>query len=111
FFSDVPASAVSQIAAWPIVAHADPVLFGVVSSADHPIITCFGITADDARLRNASWIAGDRSQFGQAKDGVVLGERAADFLSASPGSTVPIGHGVFRVVVILRTSNGFEDGG
>jgi len=111
FFSEVPASAASQIAAWPMVAHADPVLFGVVSSADHPIITCFGITAQDARIRNATWIAGDVSQFGRVKDGVVLGERAAGFLNASLGSTVPIGHGAFHVVGVLRTRNGFEDGG
>ena len=111
FFSDVPASVANQVAAWPTVAHADPVLFGVVSSADHPIITCFGITATDARLQDASWVAGDRLQFGQARDGVVLGERAAEFLRASPGSTVPIGHGLFRVIGVIRTRNGFEDGG
>ena len=111
FFSDVPPSAASQMAAWPMVAHADPVLFGVVSSADHPIITCFGITAEDARIRDAAWISGDRSQFSQVKDGVVLGERAAEFLSASLGSTVPMGHGFFQVIGILRTKNGFEDGG
>ena len=111
FFSEVPSSAAAQMASWPMVAHADPVLFGVVSSADQPIITCFGITADDARIRDAAWIAGDRTQFGQEKDGVVLGERAASFLNASVGSTVPIGHGSFRVTGILRTSNGFEDGG
>ena len=45
FFSNVPASAVGEISTWPTVAHADPVLFGIVSSADHPIITCFGVTA------------------------------------------------------------------
>src|ERR1019366_7254018 len=39
FFSNVPAAAVEDIAAWGTVAHADPVLFGVVSSADHPVIT------------------------------------------------------------------------
>jgi putative ABC transport system permease protein len=111
FFSDVPASAASQIAQWPMVAHADPVLFGVVSSADHPIITCFGITPDDARIRDATWIAGDRSQFGQIKDGVVLGERAAEFLNASLGNVVPMGHAYFHVAGILRTKNGFEDGG
>ena len=45
FFSSVPAAAAEQIAGWPMVSHADPVLFGVVSSASHPIITCFGVTA------------------------------------------------------------------
>ena len=111
FFSDVPASAVSRIASWPMVAHADPVLFGVVSSADHPIITCFGVMAEDARIRKAKWLNGNASAFGMHSDDVVLGERAAGFLGASVGDTVPIGHGLFRVIGIIRTSNGFEDGG
>ncbi len=111
FFSDVPKAAAQQIAGWSTVAHADPVLFGVVSSADHPIITCFGITPQDARLRNAEWIEGRADDFAQHKDDVVLGQRAAEFLKASLGSLVPIGHGVFRVAGIIRTANGFEDGG
>lgn len=111
FFSDVPAQAAAKIAAWPMVDHADPVLFGIVSSADHPIITCFGITANDSRLRDARWIAGGAGNFDHQEDGVVLGERAAEFLAATVGSQVPIGHGTFRVIGILRTSNGFEDGG
>jgi putative ABC transport system permease protein len=111
FFSDVPKSAAAQIASWPVVAHADPVLFGVVSSADHPIITCFGITPEDSRLRKAEWIAGSVGAFGQNKDDVVLGQRAAEFLKASLGTQVPIGHGLFHVVGIVKTSNGFEDGG
>src|SRR5271157_6601746 len=74
FFSDVPAAAAAKIAAWPMVAHDDPVLFGIVSSADHPIITCFGVTANDARISKAQWIAGSAADFGKQKDGVVLGE-------------------------------------
>ena len=111
FFSNVPAPLASEISKWPSVAHADPVLFGIVSSADHPIVTCFGVTASDARIRKATWIAGDRIDFGKTSDGVVLGSRAADFLNATVGSRVPIGHGTFRVIGILKTANGFEDGG
>ncbi len=111
FFSDVPSAAAAKIASWPIVAHADPVLFGVVSSADHPIITCFGVTSEDSRIRNAEWVVGQRADFGLHKDDIVLGERAADFLNAALGSQIPIGHGLFRVIGILRTTNGFEDGG
>jgi putative ABC transport system permease protein len=111
FFSNVPASAVEEIAQWPMVLHADPVLFGIVSSADHPIITCFGVTAADARIRNATWVQGDRSSFAKQPDDVVLGERAAEFLAAKLGSRVQIGHGTFHVVGILKTANGFEDGG
>ena len=111
FFSNVPAAAAEEMARWPMVAHADPVLFGIVSSAGQPIVTCFGVTAADARIVKATWIAGRRSDFGAHADDVVLGERAAEFLSAKVGDHVPIGHAAFHVIGILRTSNGFEDGG
>jgi putative ABC transport system permease protein len=111
FFSNVPAAALDEIAQWPMVLHADPVLFGIVSSTDHPIITCFGVTAADARIRKADWIAGDKITFAQHTDDVVLGQRAAEFLAAKLGDSVPIGHGIFHVIGILRTTNGFEDGG
>jgi putative ABC transport system permease protein len=111
FFSNVPAAAVEEIAGWPMVRHADPVLFGIVSSSDHPIITCFGVTPADARIRNATWLKGNQSDFAQHSDDVVLGERAAEFLGASLSSRVQIGHGDFHVIGILKTANGFEDGG
>lgn len=111
FFSNVPASVAADLAKWQTVEHADPVLFGIVSSADHPIITCFGVTAEDARIRKATWVAGSRDEFGRHSDDIVLGARAAEFLGASLGSHVPIGHGVFHVIGILKTQNGFEDGG
>jgi putative ABC transport system permease protein len=111
FFSNVPGKVAGEISAWPMVAHADPVLFGVVSSADHPIITCFGVTSEDARIRKATWLVGDRDNFARHDDDIVLGERAAGFLNASLGGHVPIGHGVFHVIGILKTANGFEDGG
>jgi len=111
FFSDVPPAAERDIARWPMISHADPVLFGVVSSADHPIITCFGVTAQDARIRNATWESGSANDFEKGSDSVVLGKRAAEFLGASTGQNVPIGHGVFRVIGVIRTRNGFEDGG
>ncbi len=111
FFSSVPDAAVRQIAKLPGVEHASPVLFGVVSSLDHPLITCFGVTPGDARLREATWLAGSRDGFGRSADQVVLGERAAAFLHAGLGDTVAIGHGSFRVLGVMRTRNGFEDGG
>ena len=111
FFSSVPNDAARQIAALPMVEHANPVLFGIVSSASHPIITCLGVTPSDARLQDASWIAGNPRDFARTDDGVVLGQRAAEFLNAHPGERVPIGHATFRVIGILKTANGFEDGG
>ena len=111
FFSSVPNAAVARIQQSSLVEHATPVLFGVVSSLDHPIITCFGVTAEDSRLQDATWLSGDRKAFGTSSGQVVLGERAAEFLQAHAGSTVQIGHGNFQVLGVLRTSNGFEDGG
>jgi putative ABC transport system permease protein len=111
FFSNVPANAAERMSSWPVVAHANPVLFGIVSSAGHPIITCFGVTPSDARIQKASWLAGDRNNFAKHRDDVVLGARAADFLSAALGSQVQIGHATFHVVGVLKTANGFEDGG
>ncbi len=111
FFSSVPDAAVARIRGWGTVEHANPVLFGVVSSLDHPIITCFGVTADDSRLTKAQWIAGSRADFGRGANQVALGERAAEFLHARVGSRIAVGHGIFEVLAILRTSNGFEDGG
>jgi putative ABC transport system permease protein len=111
FFSSVPSEAVQTISSWPMVQHADPVLFGIVSSSDHPIITCFGITDTDARLRKATWLQGDPSEFGKDATGVVLGQRAAEFMTTRLGNTVQIGHGSFHVAGIIKTANGFEDGG
>ena len=111
FFSSVPDSVIQQLRNSPLVEHADPVLFGIVSSLDHPIITCFGVVPQDTRLQQGQWLAGTRSTFGKSPRQIVLGERAAEFLKARPGETVAIGHGSFTVIGILRTRNGFEDGG
>lgn len=111
FFSSVPETAVEAIRKMPSVQQAYPVLFGVVSSLDHPIITCFGVTPEDARIRNAEWLTGSRASFTGAANGVVLGQRAAEFLQAGVGQQVAIGHGTFPVLGVIRTRNGFEDGG
>jgi len=111
FFSCVPDDAVAQMNQMSMVQHAHPVLFGIVSSADHPIITCFGVIAADARIRNPEWRAGNRDDFGKNIRGVALGERAAEFLKARVGDEVPIGRETFPVIGILKTANGFEDGG
>jgi putative ABC transport system permease protein len=111
FFSSVPEASVKQIQGWSLVEKASPVLFGIVSSQDHPIITCFGVTGDDARIRQATWISGSKEEFGAHPDAIALGERAAEFLHASVGGQVAIGHGNFQVMGIIRTKNGFEDGG
>ena len=111
FFSSVPEAALDSVAAMPEVAGAHPVLFGIVKADGHPVITCFGVEADNPRIVRAEWIAGDGESFGDSDDAVYLGARAAAFLDAGIGDEVSIGNGVFRVGGVLRTENGFEDGG
>src|ERR1035437_2167605 len=111
FVSNVPEEDIKQMNEWPMVQLANPVLFGIVSSPGHPIITCFGVTPEDARIQKADWQAGARGDFGKDPRGVALGVRAATFMHASVGSQVAIGHETFPVAGILKTANGFEDGG
>jgi putative ABC transport system permease protein len=111
FFSNVPQEAARQIASWPMVERVNPMLFGIVPGGGHPIITCFGVTPGDARMQDATWVAGSRENFGRRGDEVVLGERAAQFLGATLGNRVRLGNEDFRVAGIVKTANGFEDGG
>jgi putative ABC transport system permease protein len=111
FFSSVTAEQVAAIRARPEVAEAHPMLFGIVTAAGHPVITCFGIEAADPRLARAEWLAGSRDGFGRAEGEVFLGARAAEFLQARFGEELEIGRSRFRVAGIFRTENGFEDGG
>ncbi len=111
FFSSVQTAQVAGIRSSAGVESAHPLLFGLVSSPGHPIITCFGLAADDPRLAKAKWLTGQRSDFGRDRGDIFLGERAAIFLGAKLGQRIAIGRGEFHVSGILRTDNGFEDGG
>ncbi|HWA26202.1 MAG TPA: ABC transporter permease [Lacunisphaera sp.] len=111
FFSSVTADQVAAIRARPEVAEAHPMLFGIVTAAEHPVITCFGIEASDPRLARATWLAGARAGFGRGAKEIYLGSRAAEFLEARLGQELEIGREHFRVAGIFRTENGFEDGG
>ena len=111
FFSSVTVEQVKAIRARPEVASAHPVLFGIVSAPDHPVITCFGIEPSDPRLAKAEWRAGQASDFGAREGEIFLGSRAAEFLQVQAGQMLTIGHGEFKVGGIFQTANGFEDGG
>lgn len=111
FFSSVPDSAADAIRAMPNVESAHRLLFGIVSSPGYPVITCFGIDADDPRLEKATWLEGNRADFGTHRDTVFLGSRAAAFLKARLGAEIPIGARRFRVGGVFKAANGFEDGG
>jgi len=111
FFSAVSDEEKSVIRALPDVASAHPLLFGIVSSPGFPVITCFGVELDDPRLERAEWQSGLRANFGRHPGEIFLGSRAAGFLHARLGEVLLIGATNLRVGGILKTENGFEDGG
>lgn len=111
FFSSVTEAEVEAVRARPEVDAAHPVLFGIVSAPGHPIVTCFGVTADHPRLAAATWLQGQPGDFGREPGLAFLGERAAQFLSAGLGDEIRLGHQTYRVGGVIRTDNGFENGG
>lgn len=111
FFSSVPDDKVAQLRGMANVESAEPLLFGLVTSGDRPIITCFGLEPTNPRLAKATWRHGELAEFGHVKDGIWLGTRAAEFLGVKAGERVEIGKGAFVVAGIFSTENGFEDGG
>lgn len=111
FFSSVSDDALDSIRSMELVDSAWPLLFGIVSSENSPVITCFGISASDVRLDNAEWLSGDRQDFGRADNTIYLGSRAAEFADVSTGDEIPVGKELFEVGGILKMENGFENGG
>ncbi|MDB6165704.1 MAG: transporter permease [Lacunisphaera sp.] len=111
FFSSVTDEQVATLRQLPQVESAQPLLFGIVSSPGHPIVTCFGLEAGNTRLTRAKWQHGRPEDFGKMANGIWLGTRAAEFLQARVGEKIAIGRGEFVVAGIFSTENGFEDGG
>lgn len=111
FFSNVPVDLVDELQKQPAVHQALPVLFAIVSAPDRPIVTCFGILASDGRLRKGEWLKGNPVDFKDDGRAIVLGERAADFVSIQADGTVELGQEKYPVAGIVRMENGFENGG
>jgi putative ABC transport system permease protein len=111
FFSNVPVEVAGELEKKPFVKDARPVLFTIITAPGRPVVTCFGISPDDPRLKKGEWLQGSAADFTEQKNGVVLGERAADFLNAKAGGTIELGQGTYPVAGVLRMENGFENGG
>lgn len=111
FFSSVSTDSVEGLRAMDNVESANPILFGIVSSENNPVITCFGIEPEDPRLKEADWLAGDATNFTKDDKRVYLGSRAAEFMKAKVGEPVTIGKMQIEVGGVLKMASGFEDGG
>lgn len=111
FFSNVPDGIVEELERLSAVKDAQPVLFTIIAAPDRPVVTCFGIRADDGRLRKGEWLQGEAKAFSDDGESVVLGERAAEFLNGKAGGTVELGQTIYQVAAVVRLENGFENGG
>jgi putative ABC transport system permease protein len=111
FFSNVKIEIADELAQQSFVKSVQPVLFAIVASPDRPVVTCFGIRPEDGRLQKGEWLQGSAESFRGDQDGIVLGERAADFLEAKLGESIELGQQKYPVVGIVRMENGFENGG
>lgn len=111
FFSNVPMAVVDDLRSQTCVASAQPMLFGIVAAPGRPVVTCFGVSASDPRLRKGEWLGGSLEDFSDAGEAVVLGERAATFLGVGAGEDVELGQRKRRVAGVVRLENGFENGG
>jgi len=111
FFSNVDVAVADELEKQAFVKEAQPVLFSIITAPERPVITCFGIRASDGRLKKGEWLQGGADGFTDDGEGVVLGERAADFLNAKAGGKIELGQGTYPVAGVLRMENGFENGG
>lgn len=111
FFSNVDVTIADELAEQPFVKSVQPVLFSIVATPDRPVVTCFGIRPEDGRLRKGTWLQGAAENFRHDSDGIVLGERAADFLKVKAGEKVELGQHSYSVIGIVQLENGFENGG
>jgi putative ABC transport system permease protein len=111
FFSNVPIELANELKSQDFVKEAQPVLFAIIAAPERPVVTCFGISSTDGRLKKGQWLYGDISDFKEQGNGIVLGERAADFLDAKIGEPLELGQENYIVVGIVKMENGFENGG
>ena len=111
FFSNVPEELVDELKEQAFVKDAQPVLFTIIAAPDRPVVTCFGVRASDGRLEKAEWLSGGAAGFTDDGRGVVLGERAAEFLKSAGGDEVQLGQDRYPVAGVVRMENGFENGG
>jgi putative ABC transport system permease protein len=111
FFSNVDVTTADELAKQPFIKSVQPVLFSIVATPDRPVVTCFGIRPEDGRLQKGTWLSGNAADFRHDSEGVVLGERAADFLQAKLGDDVALGQKSYRVLGVVQLENGFENGG
>ncbi|MGD1995989.1 MAG: ABC transporter permease [Anaerolineae bacterium] len=102
-----------QLLTWPEVTDVDGMLIGNVQAEDAPYFFIFGYDPDGLSIAHFRIVAGDSLAEAHGVRGkpLILGRGAARSLNKEVGDALRITGGVFRVVGIYETGDGFEDSG
>jgi ABC-type lipoprotein release transport system permease subunit len=109
--SSVEETVAEELRTWPEVADVDGMLFGNALIEDVSFLIFFGhdpegFTVSHFRIVEGEGLADARGVRGKP---LVLGRRAAQGMDLEVGDTLHVTGGVFRIVGIYETGNGFED--
>jgi ABC-type lipoprotein release transport system permease subunit len=114
-YSAVDETVGAELEAMPEVAQVTGMLQGLVDAEDNPIFLVYAYPEDSFILDRFQIIAGqglgERVPAGMRGTPVLLGSAAAEAMHKSPGDTMRISSGVFRVIGIYQTGDAFEDSG
>jgi putative ABC transport system permease protein len=109
-FSTLPEDIVTEIAAQPDVASVRGALLHVTTAGSNPFFFLSGVEHEALASQELDLVAG-RLLEDDDERGVLLGEKAADDLSATVGSTVEIGDASWIVIGVYRSEGLWEASG
>jgi ABC-type lipoprotein release transport system permease subunit len=109
----VEETAIDQLRTWPEVAEVDGMLMGDVKAEDAPYFFVFGYDPQGFAIEHFKVMEGQGLAEAHGVHGkpLILGRGAAQSMDKKVGDTLHITGGVFRIVGIYETGDGFEDGG
>jgi len=99
-----------QVLAWPEVADVTGILVSNVKAEDSPYFYIFGYDPQGFAIEHFKIVNGQSLGEARGKP-CLLGQAAADSFDKSVGDALHVTGGVFRIVGIYETGDGFEDGG
>jgi ABC-type lipoprotein release transport system permease subunit len=109
----VEETAIDQLRTWPDVAEVDGMLMGDVKAEGAPYFFVFGYDPQGFAIEHFKVVEGQGLADARGVHGkpLILGRGAAQSMNKKVGDTLHVTGGVFRIVGIYETGDGFEDGG
>jgi ABC-type lipoprotein release transport system permease subunit len=111
--SSVDEAVADELRTWPEVDAVDGVLLSNVLLADSSYLFLFGHDPEGFSIAHFRIVEGQSLADARSIRGkpLILGRRAAQRIDKQVGETIHLTGGVFRIVGIYETGDGFEDGG